>query len=349
MGSHGLSPTLRSLPNSLVLNTTVRRRLRTIPTVVVGALIATAAMPLWLVGAVTVDSVLALARRKPFMATRLYLFGLVYLWAEVIGLVAAWWVLVTHRQRAKVDQYTYRVQTAWATQLLKAVKAIFGLRIDVTGADSVTPGPILVLARHTSLVDNLLPAAVITVPHGITLRYVLKKELLVDPALDVVGNRLPNAFVDRGRDSSESLQQIGSLARDLGPNEGVLLFPEGTRYTPAKLQRTMRILKRRSPRTYELAGGLRSVMPPHSGGVLALLDASDADVVILAHRGLDGFASVKDIWRGSLVGKTIDVHMWRVPASDIPTDRTGRVQWLFDLWREVDDWINQESSVPEPS
>ena len=332
-----------------MLNTTFRRRIRTIPPVIVGALIATVAMPLGLAGAVIVDSARALTRRKPFMATRLYLFGLVYLWAEVIGLVAAWWVLVVHRQRAKVDQHTYRVQTAWATQLLKAVKAIFGLRFDVTGADSVAPGPILVLARHTSLVDNLLPAAVITVPHGITLRYVLKKELLVDPALDVVGNRLPNAFVDRGGDTSDLLQQIGSLARDLGPSEGVLLFPEGTRYTPAKLQRTMRVLKRRSPRTYELARGLRSVMPPHSGGVLALLEASDADVVILAHRGLDGFASVKDIWGGSLVGKTIDVHIWRVPAADIPLDRTGRVQWLFDLWREVDRWINEELSAADTS
>ena len=54
------------------------------------------------------------------------------------------------------------------------------------------------LCRHASLADSLVSAWVITSVAGMNPRYVLKRELLVDPCLDIVGNRLPNHFLDRG-------------------------------------------------------------------------------------------------------------------------------------------------------
>ena len=82
------------------------------------------------------------------------------------------------------------------------------------------------------------------------------------------------------------------------------------------------------------------MLPPRLGGSLALLDPiTPADVVILAHVGLDGLAEVKDIWDGHMVGRTIRVAFWRVPFEEIPTDRQGRIDWLFAQWEQVDAWI----------
>ena len=47
-------------------------------------------------------------------------------------------------------------------------------------------------------------------------------------------------------------------------------------------------------------------------------------------------ASVADVWRGALVGETIKVKFWRVPASRIPRDRGERVVWLLRQWQRVD-------------
>lgn len=329
------------------MTSTLSRRLRTIPLVVLATLVVTAGLPLWLGLGLLVDLTRFVARRVPFMALRLLAFAFVYLWAEVIGLVAAGWVGATSRGEA-ARRRTYQIQTAWATGLLRAVETIFGLRFHVEGVDCAAPGPIIVLARHASIVDNLLPAAFITRGAGIRLRYVLKAELLADPALDLVGNRLPNAFIDRDGNSAVSTSQIADLAHGLGEDEGVLLFPEGTRFSPERRRRIMSGLERRRPRLHRLALGLRSVMPPHTGGVLALLESCRADIVVLAHRGLDGFARLADIWRGAMVGVRVDVRMWRIGADRVPEDRQGRIEWLFELWHEVDGWINLGSALEEP-
>ena len=122
-----------------------------------------------------------------------------------------------------------------AAVVLGSARRLFALRFEIEGAEAPHPGPILVLARHASIVDNLLPAWFVVRPHAITLRYVLKKELLSDPVLDVGGSRLPNYFVDRSSTSPRAeLRGITELATDLPPNEGVLIFPEGTRIPPGK-------------------------------------------------------------------------------------------------------------------
>jgi hypothetical protein len=59
------------------------------------------------------------------------------------------------------------------------------------------PYPVIVFLRYASVADTLLPAVFLANPNGLKLRYVLKHELLLDPCLDIVGNRLPNSFVQR--------------------------------------------------------------------------------------------------------------------------------------------------------
>lgn len=323
---------------------TLLRRLKTIPLLFALAAVTLLLLPVVLPLALAIDVVRSVLRGTPFMALRIIAFGLVYLAAEVVGVLAAFVARLTSPSATRLVERVHRLQTAWASVLLAAVESIFRLDLRAEGVEQVSPGPILVFSRHTSLVDNLLPARYVTREAGIDLRYVLKRELLSDPALDVAGNMVPNAFVDRTGDSDSSLAAIRRLAIDLGPTDGVLLYPEGTRFTPGKLHRAMGALERRRPRLHELARGFRSVLPPRTGGVFALLDSCRADVVVLAHRGLDGFARVADIWRGAMVGRRIDVRLWRIPRDQVPDDRAARTEWLFGVWAEIDEWVLSPST-----
>lgn len=331
---------------------TGRRRLLTIPTVVLAALLVTAGLPLLLPAALVVDLLRWASHRTPFMATRLLLFGYSYLLAELVGLIAlgvAWLTAPTSAGLGRRRRLTAVVQRAWARWVFNTLCWVFGLRVRVEGDDQVAPGPILLLARHASIVDNLLPSQLVTRRHGIALRYVMKEELRWDPALDLAGSWLPNAFVRReGGDSDREVAAVAALAADLGPDEGVLIYPEGTRATPGRRERALAALARRNPRLHALADGLRHLLPPRLGGTLALLEATAADVVVLAHRGLDGFARVADVWRGGMVRTEVQVRFRRFPRSLIPQGRAERAAWLYGVWREMDEWVGGPVAVPAP-
>jgi len=231
------------------------------------------------------------------------------------------------------------VQTFWARTLLGGVRRLFRLRFAVTGADVIRPGPIVAMFRHASIVDNLLPVVLLTHDQGIRLRWIVKRELLAVPGLDVGGTRLPNLFVDRSSaDPRTEIRRIRELATGLTPAEGVLIYPEGTRFTEERRAKAVAALATRDPSMRTRAERLRNVLPPRIGGPLTLLDAG-YDVVVCAHEGLGGFAKIGDVWSGGLVGRTINVTFWRIPAATIPTGRKERIAWLFEEWERVDAWI----------
>lgn len=331
---------------------TVLRRLRTIPPLVLGLLLVTAIFPLLFVVAAIVDLVRRLAFGVPPTAVRLLAFLWVYLAAEVVGLgamAAAWALSLGGRRDSALQRMTLGLQRQWVAVLFGAVRTLFGLRLEVVGDDAIPPGPVIVLIRHASLVDTLLPAIIVTRPHGIRLRYVLKRELLADPCLDVAGLRLPNYFVRRGTGEAVELKRVRALAEGLGRDEGVLIYPEGTRFTPERRARAIARIAERDPELAARAERLRHLLPPRFGGPLALLDgAPQADVLVIAHHGLDGLRLVSDIWRGGLVGLRVRVRVTRIPRCTVPTGNVERAEWLYDLWQDMDDWLGELRAV-EPS
>lgn len=332
---------------------TLRRRLKTIPTFVGGLIIMLAVAPVVLPLIALFDAVRWLISRKHWMGIRLYSFGLVYLTAETAGLIAlgaTWLATGFGRLQDPLQSWTFAIQQTWAGTLLGAARGIFGLRLEVENDEAVSPGPIVLMVRHASIVDNLLPAVLVSNRHGILLRYILKRELLSDPCLDVAGNRLPNYFVQRGSDDTQAeLSAIRDLVADLGPNDGVLIYPEGTRFTEAKQTRALEKLRNIDADLFEQAQQLSHVLPPRLGGPLALLEAAGrADVVILTHQGLEGFAHLRDIWAGGMVDATIRVEFWRVPRSEIPANREEQISWLYEIWARVDNWIDELSGRDTP-
>jgi 1-acyl-sn-glycerol-3-phosphate acyltransferase len=322
---------------------TVRRRLRTIPPLLVGLVLVTALLPVLLVAGLLIDAVRRVAFGVPPTAARLALFLWVYLAAEVGGLavLAALWIAsLGGRHRAWLRDMTWRLQQRWAGVLIGAVRMLFRVRIEVVGDDAVAPGPVIVLIRHASIVDTLLPAHLIARPHRIHLRYVLKRELLADPCLDVAGRRLPNYFVRRGTGEAQEVDRVLALADGLGVDDGVLIYPEGTRFTPERRARAIARIAERDPRLAARAERLRHLLPPRLGGVGALLDgAPHADVVVVAHHGFDGLRVVSDIWRGGLVRLVVRVRITRLPRSSVPEAGPARADWLYGVWQDVDDWL----------
>jgi 1-acyl-sn-glycerol-3-phosphate acyltransferase len=316
----------------------VTRRMITVSCLVVTFAIWTILLPLLVIAAFGMDLMLSVIRGRRLVLWRLVSFAWVYLVGEIWAVVALGAVGLLPGRRAL--KATYHLQEVWASWNLAAARLLFQLSFVVEDDQEVLPGPIILLARHASLIDSLLPAAFVTKEHGVRLRYVLKRELLIDPALDIAGNRLPNVFVDReSEDSAREREAVRNLVRDLGSDEGVLIFPEGTRYSESKRVRYVRRLSSREGRVGELAGRLNRVLPPRPGGTLALLESTSADVVVLAHRGLEGFATIRDMLRGDLVGRTVKTAFWRIPRASIPAGRAERVEWLFELWTGVDEWV----------
>ena len=321
------------------------RRALTIPGVVVAALALLALLPL-------LAPLLALRdalRGNRFAALRGAACVAWYLVCEVLGLAAAallW--LVAPLGADRVERATFLLQRSWAAAIFGAIRRLFELRVEVSGAEAADAGPLLLLMRHASLVDSLLPAALLSARGGLRLRYVIKRELLWDPCLDVIGQRLPNCFVRReSGDGAGEIARVGALARDLDPDAGVLIYPEGTRFTPERRQQLLaRIAARGETKLLERARALQHLLPPRLGGVGALLDAApQADVVLCAHTGLEGVRGFRDLLGGTLLGRSVQVQLWRVPAAAVPREAEARSEWLLEQWQRLDDWLDAHAQA----
>jgi 1-acyl-sn-glycerol-3-phosphate acyltransferase len=269
---------------------------------------------------------------------RSLLFFTFYLGCEVAGIACALALALVGRPGSASDARYFRLQCWWARSLLRGAERLFDLHFEVTGDGSLGEGPLLVFIRHASVADTLLPAVFLSDRHGLRLRYVIKRDLLWYPCLDLVGHRLPNYFVDRKSEQSDrEIAGVRRLAEDLRPGEGVLIYPEGTRFSEAKRQRILERMGRSDPAFAIRAKSLRHVLPPRRGGPMALLDvATGADVVFCAHFGFDGVTSFSEFLGGGLVGRRIRVAFWRVRAAAIPAARDARESWLLEQWERVD-------------
>ncbi len=320
------------------------RRLVTVTATFLLFAIVTLLLPMLLVAGLALDVFRSLFKSRPAMATRIVTFVWIYLTGEVWAIVALGGVVFLGAKRSVTA--TYRLQELWAQWNYQALRVVFSIKFIEAGSASAHPTPIIVLARHASLIDSLIPALFITAKHGVLLRYVLKKELLWDPALDIAGNRLPNHFVDRSpSDLDRELTAIAELGRSMQPDEGIVIFPEGTRFSERKLERAIQRTRNKSGRVAEITREFQSVLPPRPAGTLALLESALGDVVVIAHTGLEGFARLVDVWDGGLVGREVRIQIWRVRREEIPVETRDQVEWLYSVWSQVDDWIGSQAEI----
>ena len=234
------------------------RRMISIPAVIALAAGLTLLLPLWLPIAVAAD-LIKLKPRLPL--TRLLLFGLCWAWIEIAGLARSLGAWVTGR--AGDRDLHYELMSWWTNALMNALRATTGLQVVVEGEGAVEKGDAVVLSRHASLADSLVTAWVFCSHSGLEPRYVLKRELLADPCLDVVGHRVPNVFIDRtASDGGPELAKISALATDLGSEAVCVIFPEGTRVSDAKRERALAKISERDAQRAERMAALTHLLPP---------------------------------------------------------------------------------------
>jgi 1-acyl-sn-glycerol-3-phosphate acyltransferase len=327
------------------------RRIRGIAAEVIAFVLITLLSPVILIGAAALDGALWLRHRKPWMAVRLlamlwwFLAGELY---SLLGLLAIW-VASAGRDSPSRREHVYRLKRRWLASHLGGIRALFGLRFDVEGLELAGPGPVLVMIRHASIIDNALPDAIVGRAHGLGFRFVIKRELQMLPTIDIGGRWVPTLFVRRASgDAPAELERMRALTVDMSSHDGLLIYPEGTRWTPAKLARAKEIIAERQPDIAPLAARLRNLLPPRLGGTLELLEsARGCDVVLFGHYGLDGFEYISDIWSGGLLGTTVRMKFWRFAAAEIPTSRDELIKWLYGRWQVLDDWIGEMRAIDQ--
>ena len=312
------------------------RRTMTVSTYFLLWALLTALAPLW----IPLAFVIGLFRRCSFAILRLLMFFWTYLAIELMGLSGAALIyLITPGNNERRETLFFRLECWWGSSLFAWIARFLSLSVSIEGEDQILPGHVLVFIRHASIIDTALPVTFISNAKGLRLRYVFKRELLVDPCIDVAGHASPNYFIDRGGSVHEELAGVRKLAENLG-DQGVLLYPEGTRFTKRKQEIALARLAKTHPDLARIAATFKHCLPPKLGGALGLLDtAPDADVLIVAHRGLEGLANATDLLSGTVVGAKIQVRIWRVSADAIPSGE-GRRRWLFDWWKRVDDFVD---------
>jgi len=332
------------------------RRLVVAPAVIALTVTILSTIPLWLLAA-TILSPVVPGRLRPLRLLSLLLMHLVLeslLLVELFGLWVASGFGVFIR-RPFFERIHYDLVQAYLVVFFREARRVVRLKIVTEGAapDAYPGEPLLVCCRHAGPADSFTLMYALMHWYGREPRVVLKDTLAWDPAIDVILNRLPNRFVsaNHGKRGDDSLErQVGELARDLDENDAFVIFPEGGNFTPERRQRSIDKLRRIGLEAMaRRAERMENVLAPRPGGLLAALDAApEADVILVAHTGLDHLLSVRDLWRELPMDKQIIMRWWRVPRAEIPEDRDARIEWLYSWWERIDAWVEEHRPVDLP-
>ena len=325
------------------------RRLVTIPVLFLALAATIILSPLLVLVAGAFDMLRA---DRGWPSVRMVGFLLAYLGYESLGVLRAGWIWISQpvSRRTWADR-NHRLQLWWVRSLVRAGGPILGLRLEVETVGPLRPGPLIVAGRHVSIIDALLPAAVLGLDADLGLRYVLTRGLRLDPCLDIVGHRLPNHFIDRqGSNSAAEVAALERLGGDLGDDDAVVIFPEGGLFTPERRQRTLDHLDRTGSDRLETAQGLRNLLLPRRAGISALMRAAPvADLMVVGHVGFEPLGSVKALWRALPLTDPVRLRIERFDRSGLPLDERGWVRWLDARWTAMDEWLTTMSSESEPT
>ena len=329
----------------------VLRRCVIAPMVVALAGLAWFTLPIWLIGAAAISPIVP-GWLRPL---RLFWVLIVYLTCEAVLLVVmlGLWIASGFGWRLRTPyfegiHYDLVQGTMWV--FFREARRVLRLTIESEGPGPLEHGgrPILVCCRHAGPGDSFVLIHTLMAWYGREPRVVLKDTLAWDPMISVVLSRIPARFITPNPGPKEDLEaQIAELATGLDGNDAFVIFPEGGNFTPQRRQKAIDRLRRLGmERMAQRAEQMIHVLAPRPGGFLAALDAApEADVVLVAHTGLDHMVTVGEVWRELPMDKRIIMRWWQIPRSEIPAGREERIDWLFGWWERIDVWVDENRPV----
>ena len=316
-------------------------------------------LPFAVWGAVIIAGVVAWALPGRLRVLRVvFMMGLYLLWdAAALVVMFALWIASGFgyaMKRPRFQRAHYRLAAAMLGSLFWAARWLLRLEIEVDDHEANLHAhgePSIVASRHAGPADSFIIVNTLLNRYNRAPAIVLKDTLQWDPAVDVLLNRLPTRFVStsrKGKGPAGGAAAIGELAAGLEGDAALLIFPEGGNATPRR--RTRRIAQLRKAGHAELADraeAMDHVMPPHAGGMLsAMAAAPHAEVIMLAHTGLERLSTVRDVWRELPVDKKIVLKSWIADPAAIPDGLRPREDWLYGWWEKIDNWID-DNRPPE--
>lgn len=259
----------------------------------------------------------------------------------VLDLVTVGRVIALRARRGAGGEWDALVRW-FVDRLYRTSGRVLGLRVEVAEGSVPEPdvraaGPLVVLARHCGPGDSFLLAWLLAVRYRRRLHVVLTARLRAEPAIDLAGDRLPLCFVRR-RQRAAAVAGIAGLAAVLGPDDALLLFPEGGNFSRVRWSDAVHRLRRLGEfRKAWRARRMTNVLPPRPAGAVAALQAApEAAVLIIAHTGL---GPPGHPWWRVPVDAVLAVRTWLVPPDELPRAEPAIAAWLEERWVEVDRWI----------
>jgi hypothetical protein len=325
---------------------TFLRRLVLAPLAVVICLALLAVSPLILL----IGALLGLTFDRRARALRITAFVVVYLFFEIVSIVAMFGLWLG--SGAGLRMRSPRIQDAhfsylrwWLERIQSAARRLFRLSIEIDDPPARKAGPVLVFSRHAGPGNSMLLVATLMIGYERLPRIVMLAKLQWDPFFDTIGNRLPNRFISHHpSERDRSLEAIAELAGGTRGQGAFVLFPEGRDFTSKLRVRAIAHLRKRGyDKLADRAEGMRRVLPPRHGGVMAAVNAApEADVVFVAHTVLEHLGPFRELWRRIPFERPVSAKYWRIPAGEVPREKEALIEWLYEWWQQIDQWIHEK-------
>ncbi|CAM4067502.1 1-acyl-sn-glycerol-3-phosphate acyltransferase [Janibacter anophelis] len=283
------------------------------------------------------------------------LFLAVYIMWEDIGLVVECWYLRLRSPRGTSPtwdaDHLALIQRALDNVLFTA-KRVVGFHIEIEGELTVgRPGhPLVVISRHAGPADSLAIAWLLASTAGRIPRIVLADALLWDPGIAMVLQRLDSYFVpSRSGAGDDRTKGVAELASTLTHKDAMLIFPEGRNWTRDRHEDQVRRLREQGePDRLATAVARPWVLEARSRGVASIRQhAPEADVMVIAHTGLDMISGPAAVIRAVPFRNRLLLRGRTYHSEDVPTDGDEVATWLDARWGEVNHWVDTHVSGRE--
>jgi 1-acyl-sn-glycerol-3-phosphate acyltransferase len=290
--------------------------------------------------------------RKNWRFTRIVGLGIAFCVVETFGLVMAFLLWIASgfglwMRSMPIQRLHLWVFGMWLEMITAAIRTFLGFEFEFS-SQQLPEGPSLVFSRHAGPGDALLVAHSLIRDHERKVRMLGTTKLLWDPFFNHVVRRLPFHFCEQDpADPERELAEVRKSAATIEVDGAMIIFPEGGNYTPKRwLEAQERLERRGLTDRADRARRMTHVLPPRTAGAVAALDAAPhANVVFVAHVGLDDLFSLGDLWRRVPIRRTVQATYW---AADRPVASSGSettAEWLWAQWELVDLWIESHSNV----
>jgi 1-acyl-sn-glycerol-3-phosphate acyltransferase len=203
--------------------------------------------------------------------------------------------------------------------------------------------PLLVFARHAGPGDSVVLAWLLAAYAGRLPRVVLKDIIRWDPGIGAVLYRVDSYFVpSRSGAGDDRTRPVQEMSESLERMDAMLLFPEGRNWTPRRWSTQIdRLRDSGHDERAEQAQRWEHVLAPRSRGVVtAMSTRPDADVMVLAHTGLEWLVTPWQIFKAiPLHDHPFLIRAWTFGPDERPSDPAEIERWLDAQWEVVNEWV----------